>query len=435
MHINAQLDVDVVSVEQDDTVTVMLDLAAPEAEDRPERPASAVIVVLDRSGSMARGRLDAAKQACVCLVDRLHEQDHFGLVAFDDQASLVVAADTVGRLGREEVQRKIAAVRTGGSTDLSSGYLRGLQEARRIAAPGGTTILVLSDGRANAGITDPASFRQMAAGAAAQTITTSTIGIGTGYDDLILSEMAIGGTGNHTFAEEADAAAAAVAGELEGLLSKTVQAASLLIKPTDDVIQISVINDLPSQRVAGGVMVELGDFYSGEQRRLLVTLEVPAMAGLGLAQVAHLELAYVSIPELQAHTVALPISVNVVPQDVARGRVPDAQVQREKLLMDAQSVKRKSEEALRRGDIDAARSELRGTVTSLTDAMVVAPDADLEEEIGFLTDSLLDLDRRDAEFTGKKLSADRTKKSRGFKGRTQGGEGDGKFPTDEGESE
>lgn len=428
MHINAQLDVDVVSVEQDDKVTVMLDLEAPEAADHVQRPSSAVIVVLDRSGSMSGDRLLAAKKSLVALIDRLDDRDHFGLVAFDNEARLVVPADTVSQLGRAVTKHRIAALQPGGSTDLSSGYLRGLQEARRISAPGGTTMVVLSDGHANAGITDPASFRQMAAGAAAQMITTSTIGVGTGYDDRILSEMAIGGTGNHTFAEEADAAAAAVAGEIDGLLSKTVQAASLLIKPTEDVMQISVVNDLPSQRVAGGVMVELGDLYAGEQRRLLVALDVPAMAGLGLAQVAHLELSYVSIPDLQAHTVTLPISVNVVPQDVARGRVPDAEVQREKLILDAQSAKRKSEEALRAGDIDEARSSLMGTRALLSDAMALAPDPDLLEEIDFLTDSLMDLEHRDSGYTSRKLSSDRTKKSRGYRGRTQGGE----FPSDDG---
>jgi Ca-activated chloride channel homolog len=423
MHINAQLDVDVVSVvEQEDKVTLMLDLAAPQASVDTQRPPRAAIVVLDRSGSMSGRRLESAKQALIALIGRLADNDHFGLVAFDSEAQLVVAADTLSSLGRDSVRDAIASVHPGGSTDLSSGYLRGLQEARRIAAPGGTTILVLSDGHANTGIVDPDKFRHMAAGASAQTVTTSTIGIGLGYDDQILSELAIGGTGNHTFAEEADAAAAAVAGELDGLLSKTVQAGSLLIKPARTVVGITVLNDLPSQGLPEGVMVELGDFYSGEKRRLLITLEVPAMAGLGLAQAAHLELTYVSIPDLQAHTVTLPISVNVVPQDVARGRVPDAEVQREKLILDAQAAKRKSEEALRRGDIDGARRGLTATMVSLTEATSLTPALELDEEIDFLTQSLRDLDRRDAMYTGKRLSADRTKKSRGYRDRKQGGE-------------
>ena len=143
-----------------------------------------------------------------------------------------------------------------------------------------------------------------------------------------------------------------------------------------------------------------------------------------------------SIPDLQAHTVTLPISVNVVPQDVARGRVPDAEVQREKLILDAQASKRKSEEALRRGDIDGARRDLTATMVSLTDATSLAPAPELDEEIDFLTQSLRDLDRRDAMYTGKKLSADRTKKSRGYRDRKQGGEWDkdGKFGTDDGQS-
>lgn len=379
-------------------------------------------MVLDRSGSMSGHPLETAKQALISLVSRLDEHDRFGLIAFDSQAQLVIAADTIGALGRDQVKHSIAAIGPGGSTDMSSGYLRGLQEARRIAAPGGTTILVLSDGYANSGITDPHAFRQMAAGAVPQSVTTSTIGIGLGYDDQILSELAIGGTGNHTFAQEPDAAGAAVASELEGLLSKTVQAASLFIAPTSDVMSISLLNDLPSQATANGVMVELGDFYSGEQRRLLITLGVPAMAGLGLTQVAHLELNFVSIPDLRAHTVTLPISVNVVPQDVARGRVPDAEVQREKLILDAQASKQKSEEALRHGDTDTASASLLSTRASLMDATAMTPDPLLDEEINFLTGALDDLARRDADYTSRKLSSDRTKKSRGYRDRKQGGE-------------
>ena len=72
---------------------------------------------------------------------------------------------------------------------------------------------------------------RVAAGARDRGVTTSTVGIGLGYDELLLAELARGGQGNHVFAEHGDDAAAAVAGEVEGLLSKTVQAASLIIRP------------------------------------------------------------------------------------------------------------------------------------------------------------------------------------------------------------
>jgi len=165
MHVAAHLDVDVVALETDDQVTVMLAFDAPKAAPvtgQQPRVEHTVIVVLDRSGSMAGGRLDNAKQALVALVDRLDEGDRFGLVIFNDQAQALVPADRLSALGRTRVKQLIAAVHPGGSTDLSSGYLRGLQEARRVAGPAGATVLLLSDGMANAGVTDPDQLGSLA---------------------------------------------------------------------------------------------------------------------------------------------------------------------------------------------------------------------------------------------------------------------------------
>lgn len=418
MHINAVLEMDVVALEQDDSVTVMLHMTAPHLDKNTERPAQAVIVVLDRSGSMHGGRLEAGKRALISLLDRLDERDWFGLVAFDHEAHVVIRAQPLADVGRESAKLAVANLASGGSTDLSSGYLRALQEADRARADGGTTLLVLSDGHANAGIIDPVAFKQMAANAARKRIGTSTIGIGDGYDELILAEMAIGGNGNHTFALEADQAAAAVAGEIDGLLTKSVQAGSMLVKPTSDVTTIQLVNDLPSQAVAEGILLELGDFYSGEQRKLLVTFGVPAMAALGLAQIAELVLTYVSTPDLVTHTVTLPISVNVVPADIAKGRVPNPEVQREKVLLETQAVKRRSDEALRRGDERSGRDHLMRSMATLESA---APSPEIDKEIAFLRRSLEELEHRGARYTSKRLRADGSKKSRGYKSREQGG--------------
>lgn len=439
MHLNAHLDFDLIALETDDTVTVMLELEAPQAphdtSDAAARPAHTTVVVLDRSGSMGGERLDSARRALVDLVARLDDQDQFGLVTFDSQAQVVVPAGPVGAIGRDQLRQLIATVVPGGSTDLSAGYLRGLQEARRVAGPTGATLLLLSDGHANSGENDPVRLRGVAQNHADRQVTTSTIGIGVGYDAAILAELAAGGLGNHSFAQGPDEAIAAVAGEVEGLLSKVVQAATLMVDPTADVVTMSLLNDLPISITADGVMVELGDFYAGESRRILLAFQVPALTSLGLAQVASIALTYVELPALEEHTIKVPVSINVVPGDVAAGRVPEPEVTREKLLIEAQESKRAAEQALRHGDYEEAQQQLQRVRSRFHDDDMAAS-ASLAEEARWI-DKTLEMLQRDSvqlgsdprstvgpdeDYLVRRMRSSVTRTSRGYRGRTQGGE-------------
>ncbi len=426
MKLNAHLDIDLVAVETTDSVTVMLDLEAPPAPtSSTPRPAHTAIVVLDRSGSMYDGRLTAAKRALIDLVSRLDDRDNFGLVTFDHEATVVVPAGRLGDLGRDRVRAAISGIDTGGATDLSSGYLRGLQEARRVATAAGATVVLLSDGHANAGVTDPQRLRGIASKAATQGVSTSTIGIGLGYDEAILADVATGGTGNHSFAQNPDDAAAAVAAEIDGLLSKTAQAASLLVAPSGDVSAVTILNDVVANPVENGILVELGDFYAGEQRRITLTIDVPAMAALGLCQVATLTVTHVEVATLEQHSAIMPVTVNVVPLDIARGRVPSPDVTREKLFLAAQKAKRSVEDALRAGDVETAQSRLASAANMLSNAELDELGEELAEEINWLktTEGTLDYDEGpDIAYASKRLSSDRTRKSRGYKSRSQGGE-------------
>ncbi|MFM2437234.1 MAG: hypothetical protein RLZ55_33 [Actinomycetota bacterium] len=436
MHLNAHLDFDVLALETDDTVTVMLELEAPQVSDGgAERPAHTTIVVLDRSGSMGGERLQAAKRALVDLVARLDDRDQFGLVTFDHQAQVVAPAGPVGASGRDALRQLIAAITAGGSTDLCAGYLRGLQEAKRVAGPTGATLLLLSDGHANVGESDPHRLRALAQSHADKLITTSTIGIGVGYDEAILAELATGGLGNHSFARGSDEAIAAVAGEVDGLLSKVVQAATLMVDPTADVATMSLLNDLPLSITADGVMIELGDFYAGENRRILLTFNVPALASLGLAQIASIALTYVELPALAEHTVKVPVSINVVPGDVAAGRVPEPEVTREKLLIEVQESKRAAEQALRQGDYEAAQEQLRRARSRFSEDDLAAS-ASLTEEAGWIDTTLGMLEREqvqlgsnprsavghDDDYLVRRMRSSVTRTSRGYRSRTQGGE-------------
>ena len=196
MLLNAHLDVDLVAVETDDQINVMLEPTAPEADRaRNGRPPNTLQVVLDRSGSMAGDRLEAAKDSLALLVGRLDPRDNFGLVTFDNDVQVPVPAGPL--TDKSRVVEMIRSIPSGGSTNLSGGLLRGIQEARRIKGDRGATQLLVSDGHANQGVTDPDALGKVAADARERGVTTSTIGIGLGYDEKLMADVATGGAGRH----------------------------------------------------------------------------------------------------------------------------------------------------------------------------------------------------------------------------------------------
>ena len=363
MFVSTRLDCDLVAVESADELTLLVELTAPKPSTAATRAPATLQIVLDRSGSMAGERLEGAKTALLALVDRLDPQDNLGIVAFDDSVQIVVPAGPLK--DKAAAKRAIAAVDDGGSTDLSAGYLRGLQEARRVAGPAGATLLLVSDGHANAGIVDPARLGKVAGEAQTHRVTTSTLGFGLGYDESLLAALAQGGAGNELFAEEADTATALIAGEIDGLLDQVAQAASLRVRWTANVAAASVVNDVPISPLPDGFVLELGSFYAGETRRLLITLKIPGIAALGLTEVATLELTHVSLPDLVQHTTTVPVNVNVVPGDQAAGRVRDPEVRSEALFQQSQTAKRRSSRLLSNGRVDEASGLLRETSVNL----------------------------------------------------------------------
>jgi Ca-activated chloride channel homolog len=414
MKINAQMGVDLVAVEGDEELSALIELTAPAApQDDTGRTPSTLVAVLDRSGSMTGDRLEGAKRALLSLVDRLSPTDRFGLVTFDDEVRVEVPAAML--TDKAATKARIAAVHAGGCTNLSGGYLRGLQEARRVAKEEGATVLLISDGHANAGITDVDQLATIATTYAQQSVTTSSLGYGLGYDERLLTAIAKGGRGNEYFAEEPDTAATLISQEVTGLLSQTIQAASLTIRMSPHVRAVRLANDLEVTPVERGLQVELGSLWDSEERKLVLVFDVPQLPSLGLSEVATLELRYVDAVELMEETVTIPLHVNVVPGDEAAGRTVNPMVATELAFLDAQRAKREASRRLYEGDATGAAVMLRTAGSALGVAMEAAP-PELEAE---LSDEALVIERMIAESqygetarASKFLSADAARKSR-----------------------
>ena len=368
MHVKAHLDLDLVALEAADQLTLMLDLTAPISDKAKNRAPQAIQVVLDRSGSMSGEPLESAKGSLLKLVDRLAPQDFFGLVAFDDAALVVVPMRPVQDHHIPSLRQAIRQLNTGGSTDISAGYLMGLRELTRVTTVGASTLLLISDGHANSGEQDPKVLASIATKHATQRVTTSTIGLGNGYDEIILEALATGGGGAHRFASTIDEAVGAIAAEVSDLLDKSAVNAVLRVKPVQGLTQppqIQVIQRLPFWKDGEDYVVQLGDLYAGENRRFIIGLEVPGIAALGLAKVADIVVEYLNLAEMTEISVTMPVQVNVVPVDVAAGRIPDPIVRAERLIVEAQSEKVIATDEIRSGKSAIASKRLRGTAERL----------------------------------------------------------------------
>lgn len=375
MHVTAHLDVDLIALESADSVTCMLTLQAPVLDSDRSRAGQTLLVVLDRSGSMSGAPLETAKEALRHLVRRLAPQDRFGLVVFDDQAQLIVPVRAASDHDLALVDALIASIHAGGSTDLWAGYNLALREVARSLSSThdrtdvveAATVVLISDGHANAGITDPTQLRERALTAFKNdAVTTATIGLGLGYDEVLLSAISDGGSGAHRFAANADDLPAALAEEVDGLLDKSVLAATVRVAGRGDTLTgVATLQGLPTWMEDTTTVIALGDLYAGEERMTLIRLDVASIPALGLATIADVVLEYTALPDQAEHAVTLPITVNVVPGDVAAGRVPMPEVVVEQLRVEAAQAKAAASESLRQGDAASAKASLDNASASL----------------------------------------------------------------------
>ena len=105
---------------------------------------------------------------------------------------------------------------------------------------------------------------------------------------------------------------------------------------------------------------------------------VPALASLGLHELAQIAIEYVAMPDLLQQVVAWPVMINVVPGDEAAGRVPNPTVTSARLLAETTKVKREASQALSEGDVDKAVGLMQAQATSVSDFLVGIDDSSPE---------------------------------------------------------
>jgi len=242
---------------------------------RPPRMPVNLALVLDRSGSMHGEKLDLVREGAIRAVRSLGEDDRLSAVIYNERVVVLVpsrVADDVAKDHAETVLRRISAR---GDTDLCGGWLSGCEQVSQALDP--TRLgrcLLLTDGFANRGITDPETIVSHAAGLRKDGVTTSTLGVGRGFDEDLLRRMAEAGGGNFYFAEHATQLADFIAGEIGEALRVAAREAELVAcLPAG--ASASSPNPFRTRSESGNAVFELGSLVADQVLSLVLRLDFP----------------------------------------------------------------------------------------------------------------------------------------------------------------
>lgn len=163
-------------------------------EKEKEKPSLAMILVIDKSGSMGGVKMEMAKDAAKAAVELLGPKDKVGVIAFDGDVFWIAEVQSAANKG--QIIDKISGIEAGGGTTMGP-PMEAAYEALQNTPAKLKHIIVLTDG-----VSEPADFEGIAQNMAQAKQTCTTVAVGDDCDFKLLQEIARLGNGRYYHAED-----------------------------------------------------------------------------------------------------------------------------------------------------------------------------------------------------------------------------------------
>ena len=326
-----------------------------------ERPPLNLSLVLDRSGSMEdEGKIEYLRRAAKLAVDRLGPRDTLSIVEYDDQITLMWPAKRVGNTS--EVKAMIDRLDPRGSTNLTGGMMRGVEEAKNAlngpARADGTItrVILMSDGLANTGVTDPHEIARLVRDAKHDGIRVSAMGLGRDYDEDLMQNIAENGGGRYYYIEHPTQMARVFQEELGSLFDTVARDVEIHFSGTAIIRKVEVVG-YDDANGARETKRGLEDVFGGEKRSVLLRLEVAAPSS------GHVDLGQVTVNyktakggQAKSFSQALAVDVTNDKSTVERSRNKEASAQA--TLAESDRVQKEQVKLVQAGRYDEAKKNM-----------------------------------------------------------------------------
>jgi Ca-activated chloride channel family protein len=280
VRVTVDLDRTVLPADEANRSIVKIGLDCVRLPSRESRPPVNLALVIDRSGSMSGDKIARAREAALELVGRLGPDDIVSLVAYENSVEVLVPAQRLR--DAHGLEAAIRGLEAGGGTALHGGVVRGAAEVRRHLGEGRHVprVILLSDGQANVGPSSPDELGRLGASLVKEGISVTTIGLGLGFNEDLMTRLAERSDGNTYFVENSDELPRIFAAELGDVLNVVARRVVIEItfpegvRPLHFVGRDGTINGQKAE-------LSLNQLYGGQQKYALVEVEiVPSAVGV-----------------------------------------------------------------------------------------------------------------------------------------------------------
>ena len=331
-------------------------------ESETERTPVNVALVIDRSGSMKGQKIAKARDAALMAIDRLERMDTASVVVFDHRVNTLVSARRVN--DHYYFKRRINEVSAGGRTAIHAAVEAAARELRRNMRPGQPSrIILMSDGQANVGPRRPFEFSELGRRLGSDGISVTTIGLGRGYNEDLMSQLASASDGNHAFARTANDLTRIFNGEFDDVLSVAAQDIEVIIETRTGITPIRTIGR--NGAINGNTTrIKLQQVYGNSEFSLQLELEVDGDVAVGNIDLASIQINYTT-KNGQRHSVRSSVRGTFSPSDDEVRASVDPKVMEPILELEARERYERVIKLRDKGRIDDARKLLKRNAQQL----------------------------------------------------------------------
>ena len=249
------------------------DVRASDAKVEGNQPVQLVLVI-DRSGSMAGEKIARARAAALEFVELLEAQDQLSVVTFGSdttELSLRYANDA----GKAQMRQFISSISESGGTNISGGLERAQALLKQAPVVGVRRVVLMSDGQPTEGKTSIEDLVSLTAGIHEGQMAVSALGIGYDFNATLMKRLAQRGGGFYAYLNDAARLSDVLKLELGQARGAVARNVSLRVELTGGAELVQVAGR-EVQRTGNVVVIPLPDFTPGQTAQAYVELKVPA---------------------------------------------------------------------------------------------------------------------------------------------------------------